>query len=84
MGAQQEILRLVFEKVSDNVSAIVGLPAHAHVAAIILPSRVGLVGWIELSPNQPVTTCRKVIVEPEHSEGLTRNITFSEWNLAQL
>ena len=34
---------MIFQKVSDNVFAIVGLPAHANVAAFVLPSRVVLV-----------------------------------------
>jgi glyoxylase-like metal-dependent hydrolase (beta-lactamase superfamily II) len=34
---------LVFQKVSDNVFTIVGPPAHANVAAFVLPSRVVLV-----------------------------------------
>ena len=34
---------MVFQKVSDNVFAIVGLPAHANVAAFVLPKRVVLV-----------------------------------------
>jgi len=36
----------------------------------------------EVLSNQPFITCGKVIAEPEHSEGITRNITFSKWNLA--
>lgn len=34
---------MVFQKVSDNVFAIVGPPAHANIAAFVLPSKVVLV-----------------------------------------
>jgi glyoxylase-like metal-dependent hydrolase (beta-lactamase superfamily II) len=50
---------LVFQKVSDNVFAIVGLPAHANVAALVLPSAVVLVDCgIQLSA---VSDARKEI-----------------------
>ena len=46
---------LVFQKVAENVFAVVGLPAHANISAFVLPKRVVLVDCgIQLPSAEPV------------------------------